>query len=445
MELSAPFTRALLDGFGAAYGDLLRMASRSTGSRDEARDLVHDTWLRLAEHAQAGGAVAGQGEDNEAAPPRDATAYLAAMARHLALDAWRREQRHARHQAVLASQGAALSPDVADSVMYRQALAALEGALAGLPARSRAVFEAHRVQGETQPDIAARLGVSLNTVERDLLQANDCIADALQRWRGERLEGTQRAGRRRGLSALLGLGGLGVAGALGWRQWETWQGGQPTWQAALATAPAQRARHALPDGSALELDADSRVQVDYFAARRSLQLLQGAAFFAVAHEPERPFTVQAGAVRVTVLGTRFAVERLPATGSTADEVLVQVESGRVRVEPAPGQPAHELSAGQALRVRADGTAQPALPTAEVAPWRHGELVFTDSTLGEALARLQRYTQHALQASPAAAALPVNGRVRIAQAHAWLESLPHALPVQVRRGEEGGWQVARRGG
>ncbi|MGC3986760.1 MAG: sigma-70 family RNA polymerase sigma factor [Pseudorhodoferax sp.] len=431
MELSAPFTRALLDGFGAAYGDLLRIAARSTGSRDEARDLVHDTWLRLAEHAEAGQAAT-EGEP----APRDATAYLATMARHLALDAHRRAQRTAQHHAAIAQQPAPQSPDVAETVMYRQALAALERALAGLPARSRAVFEAHRVHGEPQPDIAARLGVSLNTVERDLSLAGDCIADALRRWRGERVDGARRSGRRRGLGALLGLGGLGVAGALGWRHWQAAQDGRPGWQAALATARGQRARHALPDGSTVELDADSRVQLDFFRARRAVQLLQGAAFFAVAHDRDRPFSVQAGAVRVTVLGTRFGVERLPAGG-----VLVQVESGRVRVEPAPGRPAQDLGAGQALLVLADGTARPA--GGEAAPWRHGEIVFADSTLGEALARLQRYTPEPLQASPDAAALPVSGRVRIAQARAWLDQLPHALPVRVQRRDGGAWLVTRR--
>lgn len=46
MELSASFTRALLTGFDRAYADLVRVATRSTGSRDEAGELVHETWLK---------------------------------------------------------------------------------------------------------------------------------------------------------------------------------------------------------------------------------------------------------------------------------------------------------------------------------------------------------------------------------------------------------------
>lgn len=433
MDLSASFTRALLDGFGAAYSQLLRAAARSTGSRDEARDLVHDTWLRLAEHAESAGPP---GRHDEGEAPRDTTAYLAVMARHLALDAQRRARRQRALGEAATPRTEPAGPDVAETVMYRQAMAALDQALAGLPARSRAVFVAHRVNGETQPAIAARLGVSLNTVERDLMQAVDCIAAALQRWRGDRLDPPPRAGRRRGLAALLGAGGLSLVGALGWREWQALRDAQLTWQAAPATPRGRRARQALPDGSTLELDADSQVQLAFFRHRRQAQLLRGAAFFAVAPDRERPFEVLAGAVRVTVLGTRFGVERLPGGG-----VLVQVEEGQVRVEPGLSLPARELGAGEALHLLEDGSTRPA--AAEAAPWRHGELVLADSTLGEALARLQRYTPYPLTASAPAAGLPVSGRLRIAQAHAWLDAVPLALPVRVQRQADGGLLFTRR--
>lgn len=37
---------------------LSRLAARRTGNREEARELVHDTWVRLAEDARAGAAPA---------------------------------------------------------------------------------------------------------------------------------------------------------------------------------------------------------------------------------------------------------------------------------------------------------------------------------------------------------------------------------------------------
>jgi RNA polymerase sigma factor (sigma-70 family) len=444
MELSASFTRALLAGFGQSYADLLRIAHRSTGSRDEARDLVHDVWLRLAEHERCAAAPA---TDVNAAMPRDVTAYLAVMAQCMALDAHRRQQRLLRHvdEATLHAQMApAHAPDAAESLMYRQALATLEQAMAALPERTRQVFVAHRVQGDKQPAIAARLGVSLNTVERDLIQAGDCIADALQRWHGA--AGTaasgRKPGRRRSLSALLGVVGLYLGGPLTWQQWQAWRHQHVQWQASWGTPRGQLQRHRLPDGSVLQLDAQSAAQLQFFATRREVLLTQGAAFFEVVADAERPFAVQATGVRVVVLGTRFGVELSTALDGSP-QVTVQVESGRVRVEPAPGAAATLLLGGEGLRV--DGaTATPLASGDEAAPWRHGELVFTDVPLGQALLRLGRYAPFALEASPEAARLPVNGRVRIARAQAWVQALPRAMPVRVLPlpAEQGpGWRVA----
>ena len=448
MELSASFTRALLSGFDRAYADLLRVATRSTGSREEAGDLVHDTWLRLAEHARntSGDQMGGQ------EVPRDAAAYLAVMAQHMALDAQRRQQRHLRYldtEAVREQLAPSHAPDVADTVMYRQALTMLEDTLIGLPERSRAAFVAHRVHGERQPDIAARLGVSLNTVERDLIQANACIEDALHRWRGghagsdaESAKSTvHRAGRRRSLGALLGVAGIGLGGSLGWRQWRHFLDTHVQWQTTWASARGQQFSQQLPDGSSVLLDALSRAEVRYFAVQRMVALEQGAAFFDVARNPERPFIVQAGGVRVTVLGTRFGVERTAGSGGR-ERVTVQVESGRVRVDSdVVGGQTYELGAGQGLRLEgADAIRTQAAPR-DAAAWRHGELAFAESSLGEVLQRLSRYASFTLEATPEAARLPLSGRVRIAQAQAWVLALPRVLPVQVRSQADGGLLVA----
>lgn len=452
MDMTASFTRALLSGFERAYADLLRAATRSTGCREEAGDAVHDAWLRLAEHAQAAQAErAGPADSSGAAPgPRDATAYLAVMAQNMALDAHRRRQRHGRYldsEAVREQMAPSHAPDVAESVMYRQALSALEAALAALPERSRKAFVAHRVHGVRQAEIAARLGVSLNTVERDLIQANACIEDALHRWRGSSPADAQRAGhggRRRSLGALLGLAGVGLGGAAAWQQWLLYHQTHVQWQASWSSARGQQVRHGLPDGSSLLLDAASSARVQYFSVRRVVTLAQGAAFFEVARDEQRPFMVEAAGVRVTVLGTRFGVD-IEEGGQSGQRVSVQVASGRVQVQTlgadARSWQTHELGAGQGLRLERGAAVRTQAASGDAAAWRHGELVFADTTLGEALQRLGRYAPFELQATPEAARLPLSGRVRIAQAHAWVRALPRALPVQVRQQPGGGLLLA----
>lgn len=154
-------------------------------------------------------------------------------------------------------------------------------------------------------------------------------------------------------------------GTLAWHQWRHWRDTHVQWLARWHNPRGRQTRHALPDGSTLQLDALGSVEVRYFATRREVRLAQGAAFFEVARDPQRPFAVQAGEVRVVVLGTRFGVEVSPLAEGGGQRVTVQVESGRVRVEP-----------GDGLRVAGAEVQAHAVAPGAAAAWRHGELVFT---------------------------------------------------------------------
>ncbi len=420
--MSTPARLSLLDEFPLRYDALVRFLRRRTGSGDEAREIAHDTWLRLAEQPGPAGAHV-----------EDARAYLCTAAAHIGLDRQRRAQWLQGHARESAATGATAShaPDVADGLMYRQALATVEAALAALPARAREAFLAHRVHGESQGVIAARLGVSLNTIERDLMAAGDRIESALRRWRGDARPEARTRGRRKSLASLLALAGVGVSGTLGWHLWREHA---LRWQAAYATQRGRSLERPLPDGSALTLDAQSRIELAYDARRRGARLLEGAAFFAVRHDAARPFVVQARDVTVTVLGTRFGVEIEPGGA-----VLVQVESGRVRVER--GGAAQEIGAGEGLRI-APGEA-PRATTGPAAPWRHGRLHFDAVPLDEATARLARYARFGLRTDARAARLRISGTVEIAHAADWLQALPGVLPVRVVREGDGGMLVAGR--
>ncbi|MFO0573946.1 MAG: FecR domain-containing protein [Polyangia bacterium] len=80
---------------------------------------------------------------------------------------------------------------------------------------------------------------------------------------------------------------------------------------------------------------------------RTVVELRGAARFAVTHNPQRLFRVEAGGVAVEVLGTRFTVEQ------TGERVHVAVQEGKVRVLWAANYA--EVATGQS----ADFPSQPA--------------------------------------------------------------------------------------
>ena len=428
MNPPASSTNPLLAAFETHYAELIRYIARRTGNVEEARGLAHDTWLRIAERPP-----------ETDTPPTDPRAYLFTISHNVAMNHLRRGHWMTGYLAECEQidiGAPAQTPDVAEAAMYRQAVAVVEKTLAGLGPRVRDSYLASGLQGERQIDIAARLGVSVNTVERDIAQASACIEDALHAWRHTRPAAShppraRTAGRRKSLSALLGVFALGVTGSV---VWQHLQHEALRFQTALATPRGRRLQQTLPDGSELTLDASSRLEVDYSAPRRLTRLLEGAAFFAVQRDVDRPFVVAARGVSVTVLGTRFGVEIDGGQG-----VVVQVESGRVRVD-AFGR-SHELTAGQSLRAFEGETLLKNV--ARPAAWRSGEIEFDAVPLAEALARVERYSATSLRATPAAGRLRISGKLRVADAHDWLASLPRVLPVRLKTLPDGGIELAAR--
>lgn len=399
----------LLKAFQESYQDLVRFIARRTGNAQDARELAHDAWLRLAERT---------GSPGTDAPPV-ARAYVYAVAENIAIDHLRRRQRGAERFA--ATDGPPPEPrtvDVAERLSHQQALDAVANALQQLPARSQAIFLADRLEGASHAELAAQHGISVKTVEREVMRAMDGVEAALHRWRGDAAVPARR-GRRRALSALLGVAGLTAGTGL----WQAWRRTLPIFEAVLATAVGRIQVHTLPDGSRLTLDAASRAGVAFFASRRSVRLLAGSAFFDVAHDAARPFTVEALGHQITVLGTRFAVDL------GADGLRVAVESGRVQLRSASGA-TRVLGAGDIAHVNAAQDISTTSSVDEVAPWRTGWLDFHHAPLGEAVARLARYSPRPLSVAPDAADLPVVGRVRVADASGWLRLLPGSLPVRV---------------
>jgi transmembrane sensor len=225
----------------------------------------------------------------------------------------------------------------------------------------------------------------------------------------------------------------------GWLGWQHWQS-QPTFARQYAAGRGQRLNVELPDGSTLQLDTATRIEVLLYRHRREVRLLDGQAMFAVRHDAVSPFEVLAGATRITVVGTRFSVRHTQA-GMEAGKTVVAVESGRVRVAEAlpagQGRPAVELVAGQGVSADGQGRlgATVALQPEGVGAWRKGRVSFNDTPLADALAEFERYGATGLFVrDPAVGALRLGGSFELHQVGAFAQALPHLLPVRlVRRG------------
>ncbi|MCO3276273.1 DUF4880 domain-containing protein [Pseudomonas aeruginosa] len=167
-----------------------------------------------------------------------------------------------------------------------------------------------------------------------------------------------------------------------------------TWLADHATGKGEVRILRLVDGSEVELDAQSAIDVAYDSRERRVRLLEGSAIFRAAPRAERetrPFVVESAGGSTRALGTRFLVSR-------------NAEGG---VEAPLGGRLDDLTS-----------------------WRRGLLVFDEQPLGEVVARLNRYRPgHLLVAPGALAQRRVSGVFRVADLEASLQSISDELGVR----------------
>ena len=91
-----------------------------------------------------------------------------------------------------------------------------------------------------------------------------------------------------------------------------------------ATDTGERRLVALSDGSRVELNTETRLRASLSPDSREAWLDEGEAYFDVAHDASRPFTVHMGDRTVRVLGTRFSVRREGETFSVAGNTSFQI-------------------------------------------------------------------------------------------------------------------------
>jgi transmembrane sensor len=183
----------------------------------------------------------------------------------------------------------------------------------------------------------------------------------------------------------------------------------------FATRHGQQLVQRLADSSVLHLNTDSAVAVRYSNSERLIQLTSGQAVFEVAHEPNRPFRVLAGAAQVVAVGTRFDVRLAPAA------TLVTVVEGRVAVGLSASAAAPsldhsspetiEVGADQQLRVAtAEWPAQPVAVDAErTTSWLRREIVFDHEPLERVAAEFNRYAPKPIEiTTPSLRSLQISG-------------------------------------
>lgn len=240
---------------------------------------------------------------------------------------------------------------------------------------------------------------------------------------------------------------LAVAGTGGWALVDHLHA-QPVFVHNYVTAPGQLIKASLPDGSRIELDTATRLEVALYRDRREVRLTGGQAHFSVAPDPAKPFEVAAANTLVTVVGTRFAVRHVGA------RVRVAVEEGSVRMTQRDARGQTRVAAADAGLLlgagdvaHADHAGHPSavgrVGAESVAVWRHGRVVFDNTPLAEAVAEFGRYGYDGVVIRDAGvAAMRITGSFNVTEFAGFAAALPKVLPVRLSR-HSGQTEIVRR--
>ncbi|MBS0538166.1 MAG: FecR family protein [Proteobacteria bacterium] len=192
------------------------------------------------------------------------------------------------------------------------------------------------------------------------------------------------------------------------------------------TSAGERRTLSLADGSTVELAGASALSVSFARDARRAELVTGEAFFSVAADPSRPFTVDAGGGRTRALGTAFNIKL------AEDFATVTVAEHRVEVSTAGGTV--ELEQGQQVRYAGPRLEAPrSVDLRAVQGWRRDRLVFQDAPLGEVIADLERCRGGRIVLTDSRLrALPVTGVFDARQVDGALTTIASILPIKLHR-------------
>ncbi|XAH24854.1 sigma-70 family RNA polymerase sigma factor [Xylophilus sp. GW821-FHT01B05] len=157
--MSSPAAAAPIDTLYREHRDWLQgWLRRRLSDSHTAADLAQDTFVRVITGGQA----------QAIQEPR---AYLTTLAQRVLYNFWRRRELERAWLDALAAQPEELAPSPETYALVREAIETLDRWLDGLSPKVREAFLLRRLEGLAHGEIAARMGVSITTVERYVKQA----------------------------------------------------------------------------------------------------------------------------------------------------------------------------------------------------------------------------------------------------------------------------------
>ena len=211
----------------------------------------------------------------------------------------------------------------------------------------------------------------------------------------------------------------------------------------------------LVDGSVIQLNTDSHIQVNYEDNQRNIVLMAGEAHFEVAKDRSRPFVVKAGDGMVRAVGTAFTVrinpealkvivtegkvalvavtKVLPETTELEVTQIAQIQTTQpdrgylVQGQSVEFKPQADTGLGnQIQQLKKDDLDQ------QLA-WRKGLLLFAGQPLSEVIEEVNRYTKLDIQIIDTEIAnISIGGQFKVGETEAMLKVLETSFGISVSR-------------
>jgi len=191
------------------------------------------------------------------------------------------------------------------------------------------------------------------------------------------------------------------------------------WRADLQTATGEQQHLTLADGSLLQLNTDTAVNLDLAANR--LTLVRGELALKAARSSALTVQLPQGGVRLVQGELCARLEAAHCRISALDGELQLWSAGGATQRLLPGQQVNLTTSGFTALSSFD---------VGVPGWREGVLVADDQPLGDFLRELRRYRPGLLRWEPALEGLRITGSFRLDDTDRVLSLLAASLPLQV---------------
>lgn len=198
------------------------------------------------------------------------------------------------------------------------------------------------------------------------------------------------------------------------------------WLADQRTATGEQRTLHLSDGTVINLNTHSAVDVRFDEKQRRVILQDGEILVETGHGDARPFIVETREGSMRALGTRFAVKR-------EDEgTRLSVLKSAVAAHPESSPEEQILREGQQVLMRSNGLGPIAALNPDADAWTRGMLVVDNARLEDLVHELGRYRRGYLGVAPEIADLRITGSFPLHDTNLALSALLPTLPVKIEQ-------------